>query len=288
MLKSKIVLGSANFSKGYGIKKSKGITLSELNKIARELKKNYIETIDTALSYPNAEKKIALSNLKNFKIYTKISKKDIKKKTISKLINIFKKSLTKLKKKFFNGIYIHNSNDLKGKSGKLFYSNLEQLKKKNLTKKIGISVYSPRELEILFKRYNFDIVQIPLNIFDRRFLKKNFLKRLKAKGIEIHIRSIFLQGVLLQENKKLPKFFKKWVQLFKKWEDWNSENNQHKLKTCIDFVKDIKYVDKIVVGASSSAQIKDIIYYFSKKNKNYPNQIFSNSKKLIDPRLWTK
>lgn len=288
MFKSKIVLGSANFSKGYGIKRSKGISLIELNKIARELKKNYIETIDTALSYPGAEKKIASSELSSFKIYTKISKKDFKKKKNSKIINIFQKSLFNLKKKFFNGIYIHNSKDLKGRSGKIFYGKLEQLKKKNLTKKIGVSVYSPSELEKLLKRYNFDIVQIPLNILDRRFLKRNFLKKLKDKGIEIHIRSIFLQGILLQKNKKLPKFFKRWSQLFQKWEDWNLRNNQDKLKTCIDFVKDIKYVDKIVIGVSSFAQIKDLIYYFSKKNKNYPNQIFSNSKKLIDPRLWTR
>ena len=162
------------------------------------------------------------------------------------------------------------------------------LKKINLTKKIGISVYSPEELKKLLKKYSFDVIQIPLNVFDRRFLKHNYLNRLKKKGIEIHVRSIFLQGILLLENKKIPKYFKKWSKLFKDWESWNLENKQNKLSTCINFIKNIKHVDKIILGISNYNQINEIINCCQSNRKKYPKKIFSKSKKLVDPRLWPK
>ena len=99
MLKKKFVLGSANFSKGYGIKKGKGISLLQLNKIAQVLKNNNINFVDTALSYPGVEKKIVLSKLKNFELNTKILKNDLKNKSSSQTTHLFLSSLNTLKKK---------------------------------------------------------------------------------------------------------------------------------------------------------------------------------------------
>lgn len=288
MLKKKFVLGSANFSKGYGIKKGKGISLLQLNKIAQVLKKNNINFVDTALSYPGVEKKIALSKLKNFEVYTKILKNDLKNKSSSQTTYLFLSSLNTLKKKSFHTVYFHKAKDLLEQDGENFYNNIVHLKKINLTKKIGISVYSPEELKKLLKKYSFDVIQIPLNVFDRRFLKHNFLNRLKKKGIEIHVRSIFLQGILLLESKKVPKYFKRWSKLFKDWDNWNLENNQNKLSTCINFIKSIKHVDKVILGISNYNQINEIINCCQSNKTKYPKKIFSKSKNLVDPRLWPK
>ena len=129
-------------------------------------------------------------------------------------------------------------------------------------------------------------MQIPINVFDRRFIKKKYLLQLKKKGIEIHARSIFLQGILLSSNKFLPRYFKRWSKLFQKWDEWNISNHQKKILTCFSFIKNIKHLDKIIVGVSNSEQMNEIIKLSSLKKINYPKKIFTNSKKLIDPRLW--
>jgi aryl-alcohol dehydrogenase-like predicted oxidoreductase len=286
MFKKKIVLGSANFSSGYGLRKSKGISVKDLNKIYKILIRNNINSIDTAFSYPESEKKISSSKLKKLNISTKISFLNYNKKSSVPILNLVKKSLKKFKKNFFYSIYFHNSKDLFGPNGKKFYEDIVQLKKKKLIKKIGVSVYSPEELKKLLKNYYFDIVQIPINVFDRRFLKKNYLQKLKKKGIEIYARSIFLQGILLLNKKSLPKYFKKWSKIFQKWDEWNINNHQKKILTCINFVKKIKYLDKIVIGVSNSEQMKEIIKLTRIKKIKYPKKIFSTSKSLVDPRLW--
>ena len=71
--------------------------------------------------------------------------------------------------------------------------------------------------------YNIDLIQIPLNLFDRRFEKQGYLEKFKKKHIEIHTRSIFLQGLLLEN--KVPKNFKPWTRNFKQIDEWTSLNN---------------------------------------------------------------
>ena len=289
-MKIKLVLGTANFSPGYGIQGGYGLNYKQINKISMILKKYKVNFIDTAFSYYGVEKKIGESKLKNLNIYSKIPKIGKKLKTeantlLSQLIN---KSLKKLRKRNFEGIYFHNADDLLGNHGKLLYQALEKQKNQGLVKKIGVSVYSPWELKKILKKYSIDIIQIPINIFDQRFLKKNFLKKIKKKGIEIHARSIFLQGILLLDYNKLPKYFKKWHNLFKQWDNWNKINNQKKVYTCLEFIRRIKYIDKIIFGISSLRELKEIMQFKKFSGLKMPSKFLVNDKKLLDPRLWKK
>ena len=155
--------------------------MRKLNKIYKILVNNNINLIDTAFSYPGSEKKIAQSKLRKLNISTKISLLNYNNKVPHAILTLVKKSLNKLKKKFFHSIYFHNSKDLLGPNGQKFYEEIVQLKKKKLTKKIGVSVYSQVELVKLLKKYSFDIVQIPINVFDRRFIKKKIFTSAKKK-----------------------------------------------------------------------------------------------------------
>jgi len=290
MFKQKLILGSANFSSGYGIKKSKGLNIDKINSIYDILKKNKINFVDSAFSYPGAEKKIGKSSLNKLKIYTKIPKINYKRDSNPRawIKNIVEKSLERTNQKSFSGIYFHNANDLLNYKGKFFYDALNILKNRGIVKKIGVSVYSPMELENVMKKFPIDIVQIPLNVFDRRFLNNNYLQKIKRKGIEIHARSIFLQGILLKNWSTVPKYFNRWSKLFKKWDEWNEKNNQKKINTCLNFVKSIKYLDKIVFGISNLDQLKEIIKFNNMNRIKLPKKIFSNDKNLLDPRLWQK
>ena len=80
---------------------------------------------------------------------------------------------------------------------------VKKLKSLNLTKFIGLSAYSKKNTMDIIKNFKIDALQLPLNLFDKRFLDKDFLKIIKVKKIKLYFRSIFLQGTLL--DKKLYK-----------------------------------------------------------------------------------
>lgn len=287
-MKTKIILGTANFVKGYGIRKSKGLDLRQINNLNKVTSKNFINEIDTAYSYRGVEKKIGKSKFKNCKIYTKIPVVKLSQfhhKFVSQIVN---KSLQRLRKKKLHGVFFHGAKNLMSIEGDKYYKDLLMLKKKKVIRKIGVSVYSPTELKNILKKYKFDMVQIPLNIFDRRFLKDNFLKKIKNSGIEIHARSIFMQGILLQKNNSRNKFFKNWKKLFLRWDNWNNDYQSKKVEACLNFFKNLKYVDKLVIGVSSIQEIQEIISILKNKKKSFPKKIFSNSKELLEPRLWKK
>ena len=279
----KIILGSAQFGNKYGITNFKKTKISEIQKIILYSKTKGIKTIDTAQDYGKSEKILGKINIKDFKIITKI-KFDKKKQNIEKLIF---NSTKNLKNKKIYGVLFHSSKSLLGKYGIQLFDEIIKLKKRKLINKIGISIYSPNEFfELKKKGFKFDIIQIPLSIFDKRFLKNDVLRKIKKTGSEIHARSIFLQGLLLQENKNIPSQFKKWKKSWNNWDYFILKNKFKKTNVCINFVLQNKYINKIIIGFSSLKDIKEIFRNFKKINMKKLNKDFTNDIRLIDPRLW--
>ena len=180
---NKICIGSANFGLRYGLKNKKTLSDKVIKKIFSFANKNNINFIDTAISYKKSEVKIGYSNQKNLNIITKISKipnnvKNVKKWIIDNTILSCKRlNVTRL-----YGLLIHNTNDLKNKNkSKEIYKAFDYLITENIVKKIGLSIYEPKELDLYFKDYDFKIVQTPINIFDRRIFTSGWLKKLKKK-----------------------------------------------------------------------------------------------------------
>ncbi len=285
---NKLCFGTANLTNNYGILKKKNkFSSKKIKEIFYVLGKNKIANIDTAISYKNVEKKIGQLDLKKFKIFTKLPKLPKKCTDINKwsLKNI-NHSLNSLNTKSLSGVLIHHSEDLIGKNKKKLYQALLFLKKKKLVNKIGVSIYNFKILDKILNEFKVDIIQVPFNILDRRLVTKNYLNKIKRKKIQIHVRSIFLQGILLSNFKKIPKKFFRWKNLFKTWNFWLKKNKISKLQACLNFILSFKQIDVIIFGAYSKKQIKQIINAVNQSTKIYPKNIFSNNLQLIDPRRW--
>lgn len=282
----RLSLGTAQFGFDYGITNSNGkVSDDEILKIINYCKKKKIFSLDTASAYGASEKIIGKTKISKFKIVTKIPKIP---NHISILEDwVFEKIYESLNFLNLNQIYavlFHSSKDLLLKKGNKIFKTLQYLKKKKIIKKIGVSVYNTVELETIINNYDIDIVNLPISIANRDFLKNNFLKKIKANNIEIHVRSIFLQGLLLNYNNIKFKYLMK-TNFFQKWDTWLKKNNISALDACLSFVQNIKEVDKIVVGVDDLTQLK-LIYnsFIKKKNYNVPN--FKSCKKLINPHKW--
>lgn len=287
-LSKKIVLGTAQFGSKYGISNNTGVVDQiEIKKVIDYANKNNINSIDVAPSYGQAENKLGkLKKLKNFKIYNKISKINLNKKNTNYLIeNEIKNSLKLLNVNQFEGIFLHNPEDLLSKKGELIYDFLIEQKNNKLIKKIGISVYTIKETQKLLDYYDFDIIQIPVNIFFQDFIESDFLKFLKSKQLKIFARSIFLQGLLLMDKK--PKKFNRFKKHFNKYDNFLEFNRISRLQACIEFIKTIKEIDYYIFGFESLNQFKKILHFFLTQEKKYEWKDFQvKNSKLTNPINW--
>lgn len=284
----KICIGSANFGSFYGYKNSK-IKKKEISKIFKYLKQKKINYIDTAINYRNSEKIIGKYN-KNFQIITKIpdvpkSEKNPK-KWIEKKIS---KSLKNLKsKKLYGVLFHHPPYKYTRKNFLLIIRYLEQLRKKKIIKKIGISVYSLDQIKRSFSIYQFQIVQFQMSVLDQKIYKSKLIKTLKKNNVEIHVRSIFLQGMLLSEIKDIPEKFNFLKKKIKFFENWVARKKITRLEGCLRFVIYSDFVDKIIIGTNNYLQLKETISVIQKiKNKIYlPNKLKELKSNILNPTNW--
>ena len=287
-MKNKIILGSANFDQIYGIKKN-FIKKSEIKKLFNLALKNKIKTIDTSPLYNKSEKIIGLLNNNRFKIISKIPKppKNIKRENIKKWLkqNVMI-SLKNLKIKKFECLLLHNANSLLCKNGDEIYKGIRNMKINGFTSKIGVSIYDFNVLDKILKKFKFNLIQAPFNILDQRLVEKGWLKKLKKRKIEVHARSIFLQGILLLKHNQLPKKLIKFSKKLMVWENWLKKNKFSSLQVCLSFVLNQRQLDGIVVGYNNINQLNQILKLKQIKNNFSLPNLNIKDKKLIDPREW--
>jgi len=282
----KIVIGTANFLRKYTYK-NESVSLREIIKILNFAKLNKIISIDTAFEYDNFYIVRDSIDLNQFLISTKINftkKKLIKKNFRQKYINEVKKKLELFKIKSFENLFIHNFDQLSEYQIKVIEPLLLNLKEKGLIRNIAISAYDTSVLKKIKNLNSLDLIQAPINLFDRRFTKKNIINLIKRKKIKIQARSIFLQGKLLDNLKRVPY---KTYKIFQDYDLWLNKKNRQSINTCIDYIRSLSCLDSMVVGVNNVKQLKEIIRLTNNKQKTkFPRNIFTFNKKIIDPRKW--
>ena len=280
-LKKRIIIGSANFTQKYGADPIK-LTYKENKKILNLAKKNSIYEIDTAKAYLK-NNDIFLNIDKKFKFSSKINpdSKWVSLEFCQKQLEDHFKSLNANK---IETLLFHDVKILFTGAGVEIFKNLEILKKKKYFKKIGLSIYDTNCLNYINSNYNFDVVQCPFNILDRRILNTGWYDQLKNQGIETHIRSIFLQGLLVNKSVYKKNYFKRWQKLFFNWFKNLENNNISPIDYCLSDLLNYDF-DKIIIGINNSQNLKEIINFKTIKKNKMINFNISDTK-LIDPRNW--
>lgn len=216
---NKIVIGTANFGNQYSIKGIKKLETKEIEKILNFAYKKKIRNIDTAPVYGNSEFILGKIGLKNWRVSTKIQLKKNCKNHHDFILSSVSKSLNNLKVDKLENLLVHSTLGEFNKKEKIkIIETLKKLKKNKIIKNFGCSIYSPKELYDSTKSNDIDIIQAPLNIFDRRFVDKKVEKYLREKKIKLQVRSIFLRGLLLHDYNTLPRKFNYWKDNFKKYQ----------------------------------------------------------------------
>ncbi len=286
---NRIILGTAQFGEDYGISNLSGkLNATEVVKIMEYSNFVGINTIDTAISYKSSENTLSNFRLDTWDVSTKIPRVPENINNIySWLESQIENSMKRLKIENFSNLLFHEPLQLIEKNGKLIWDSVQKLKNKMKIEKIGFSIYSTTELDELLNNYTPEIVQVPYNILDQRIVTSGWLEKLTKLKVEVHARSIFLQGLLLMTKNERPKKFSKWSDIWIQWEKYLNSNNYSALQASLAFVLKNKKIKKIVIGVQSANQLKEIMENTSFQITSFPEfDVHDNS--LLDPSKWNQ
>lgn len=279
---NKLGLGTVQFGCNYGISNLNGqVPEIEIAKILAFAKENGISYLDTASLYGNSEEILGKFDLSNFRVITKTVRKDKTlncKDNIKRFNTAFFESIEKLNCSQLYGLMFHEADDLLSEDGQELWALISDFKSKGYVNKIGVSVYNPEQILNIIAEYDVDLVQLPLNMLDQRFV--NILPELKKKGVEVHSRSTFLQGLLLMDINNVNNYFdeiKNKLEMIK----------EPKTAYALNFVKNMEDVDRIIVGCTSLVELQEIFMMYNKNVENIDYSFFSvKDEKFINPSKW--
>ena len=287
---SKLALGTVQFGLNYGVANKFGIVEpSEVKKIFLLAKKSKINLIDTAIGYGESEKIIGKIGILDFNFISKLPAIPANCLDVDNWVekNV-KDSLARLGVKSLYGLLLHKPKDLLGSSGKQLINALKKIKSKNLVKKIGISIYDPSELDLLMHLMKIEIVQAPLNIIDRRLENSGWMSKLYKAKVEIHARSVFLQGLLLMSKQERPYKFNRWSSLWKIWDEWLKDNKITALEATIQHAISVSEISKVIIGVDTKQQLEQIIIASKGVLQKTSSELNTNDIQLLNPTHWNK
>lgn len=281
----KLALGTVQFGLDYGISNDGGkVPIEEVKKILTTAHQNNIDTLDTGCVYGTCE--TVLGDVLpgqdfTFNVIDKIPDIETSGKTIAQTLE---QSLEKMHLKHLDGLLLHNAADLTDGT----YQQLCDLKTQGMVKQIGISVYHPNQAFELAGRYDLDLIQLPLNLFDQRFIQTDCIKWLKKRNVEIHARSLFLQGLLLMRTTQLSDYFTPYRELFERLDRYCKTLDITRQQAALTMVHHQDSVDKFVIGVCTQQQLEQVIEAYEKAREiDFEMAPFScHEEALISPFLW--
>jgi len=262
---NQIILGTAQFGLDYGIVNSRGkIAESGAQEILDRAWDSGIRALDTARLYGDSEAVLgkALAPEKPFNIVTKtpvINKALVTVEDAADFRGALESSLNLLGLGSVYGLMVHHARNLLLPGGQHLIGMLEKAKAEMLVDKIGISAYSGEEIDAILKIFIPDIIQLPFNIADQRLAASGHLAKLKGLGVEIHARSIFLQGVLLQDPDDLPEYFAPVRYDLKEFGIAANAQGLSRLEACFAFALAQSELDRLVVGVTCLSDLDEFL-----------------------------
>ena len=277
----------------YGIANSSGQpSCAVVAQIVGKAKELGISLIDTAAAYGDSESVLGavIGADAAIRIVTKtrpIGSATIDQADVESVDRSFAASLTHLKRRTVYGLLVHEAGDLLASGGERLWDWLETVKSAGRAAKIGVSVYSPNQLQQLLRRYpDIEIVQLPFNVYDQRFARSGLLDALRAQRVEVHARSVFLQGLLLIPPDRLPAQFERLRDRHAELHDLLRRSGLSPLAGALSICMRDPRLDAVVVGCESPRQLAEIAAALD--GDCDLGDFAMTDETVVDPRLWAR
>lgn len=287
-LGEKIILGSVQFGKNYGISNVDGVPSDkELKGILDLAFEEGVKTIDCAEAYGNALDRIAQYHVQSgnrFNIISKLKSLPNLNLAIEKVVAV----LDKMDIPAFEAILLH---DVVGYLNNYHViETLSEVKKKGLIKKIGVSIYTNEQLEFAIADKNVDIIQLPFNLLDNMSIRGELMTQAKDAGKTIHVRSVFLQGLFFRDIESLPLFFQNLAPELLQIAEIAAEYRMPIRTLALVYTLQNPLIDGVIIGVDSVSQLRENVIASStslqKECVNRINSIKVANPVLLNPSTW--
>lgn len=277
---ARLGLGTAQFGLAYGIANTRGRPSdAEVTAVLDAAVDGDIALLDTAPAYGDAERRLGAFASGSLPIVTKTSVGlDARASLVA--------SLAHLRRERVHALLVHDRHALLGADGDALFAALVDLREAGLAAKVGVSVYHPHEADALLARYPLQVVQLPLNGLDQRAHTSGLLGRLAARGVEVHARSPFLQGLLLLAPEHVPAALAAARAPLVAFRARARELGLTPLQAALGFARAIPGVDVVVVGVDGVAQLREVVAAAPPVSPDDWIDLASPDLDVIDPSRW--
>lgn len=278
----KYVLGTANLGAPYGITNQEKYNSKLARSVLKHALSRGINSFDTAAGYGNAEQLIGstLNSYENIEIVTKIpARESYTFEYVSRKLQLSLKNLrvNKIYGLMFHDPDIHKKNEIVEISKRILET--------GTVEHLGFSAYSIDEL-LKAKEANpcWTIFQVPENILDQRLINSTELADMARAENIFHVRSIFLQGLLLSRPNELPRKFLKYDQIFRELHLEAARLGGNSLDLCVSYASSITWSAGVIVAAASPTQLDEILNF--KFLRTEFDLLGTLPEEILDPRRW--
>ena len=256
---SRLGLGTVQFGQAYGISNARGrVSNEDVASILHRAAEARIGTLDTAAAYGDAEEVLGgLASLTQpFRVVTKTI---ALKNGIDAVVARARKSVTTLGRERVDFLLVHSAADLLGSDGTELWRRLLGLRDEGLFGGIGISAYVADDPVMLARKFRPAVMQVPFSILDQRLIQSGALTAIKEFGVEIHARSLFLQGLLFLAEDKLPPKLASAASHLKTLRQKFQEAGTTPLAAALAFALKRAEIDVAIVGVTTPAEFDEIL-----------------------------
>lgn len=281
-------LGTVQFGLPYGVTNRDGQpTPAIVSDILAAARAAGVTMLDTAAAYGSSERVLGQCSLDGFTIVTKVPRLAAASDPASEAVATFDRSLAALRQSSVDGLLVHDADDLIGANGEAVMTALRRQRATGRTRRIGASIYTPGQIDALLDRYDdIDLVQVPLNAIDQRLVASGQLGRLADRGVDVHARSAFLQGLLLASPDEIPDRLAGSRPVLRRWHDAVRQARTTPIAAALGFVRDLPGIEAVIVGVATLAQFVACAAAFADPRGFDATGLSCADADIVDPSRW--
>ncbi|MES2680271.1 MAG: aldo/keto reductase [Bacteroidota bacterium] len=287
----KIILGTVQFGLDYGINNQSGKpdenTVTAILDLAFE---NNIQLLDTAEAYGDSQEVIGNYHRRSSNRFKVISKYGSGRKDLSQdLHQRILQNLKTLGVDNLHGYMFHSFNDFETYFP-VYHEEIKALKNAGLIHNFGVSIYTNTEFEKLLQHNGIDFVQLPFNLLDNNFQRAALIQKANEKGIAVHTRSVFLQGLFFKNGNNLPAKLQALQPYLDEIKQLSITHHLNVNDVALNYAMQQKNISNVLIGVDTVDQLRknisSLTHTISKALLEQIDALQVKETELLNPSNW--
>lgn len=184
-------------------------------------------------------------------------------------------------------VVVQSASDLLHPSGAELWKRLMNLRDEGLFDQVGVSAYASDDPAALARRFRPDLLQAPASLLDQRLLLDGSLMAVREMGVEVHLRSIFLNGLLFLPPDRVPAQLKGAAGRLSRARRMIAEGRSDPLQAALGFALSRPEADAVIVGAATAAELAAVIAAAASPPPDLDwDEMAIDDPVALDPRRW--